>query len=104
VRRCRRTSSRGSASFDFRDLVLQSGSAADRIAEHAPAVIDESRGLAIRDARDPVQRCRTRPDEAAYINAATLMVDGGATVYMASTKFADGGKGRSQVSESEYLK
>jgi len=32
-------------------------------------------------------------DEAAYINAATLMVDGGATVYMASTKFADGGKG-----------
>src|SRR5213078_1060071 len=28
-------------------------------------------------------------DEAAYINAATLMVDGGATVYMASTKFAD---------------
>src|SRR5438874_12405100 len=27
-------------------------------------------------------------DEAAYINAATLMVDGGATVYMASTKFA----------------
>ena len=32
-------------------------------------------------------------DEAAYINAATLMVDGGATVYMASTKFARGGKG-----------
>ena len=32
-------------------------------------------------------------DEAAYINAATLMVDGGATVYMASTKFAGGGKG-----------
>jgi NAD(P)-dependent dehydrogenase (short-subunit alcohol dehydrogenase family) len=31
--------------------------------------------------------------EAAYINAATLMVDGGATVYMASTTFADGGKG-----------
>ena len=33
-------------------------------------------------------------DEAAYINAATLMVDGGATVYMASTQFPDGGKGR----------
>src|SRR5438132_3409008 len=32
-------------------------------------------------------------DEAAYINAATLMVDGGATVYMASTKFGGGGKG-----------
>jgi NAD(P)-dependent dehydrogenase (short-subunit alcohol dehydrogenase family) len=32
-------------------------------------------------------------DEAAYINAATLMVDGGATVYMASTKFARGGNG-----------
>jgi len=32
-------------------------------------------------------------DEAAYINAATLMVDGGATVYMASTKFAGRGKG-----------
>jgi NAD(P)-dependent dehydrogenase (short-subunit alcohol dehydrogenase family) len=32
-------------------------------------------------------------DEAAYINAATLMVDGGATVYMASRKFAGGGKG-----------
>ena len=32
-------------------------------------------------------------DEAAYINAATLMVDGGATVYMASTKLAGGGKG-----------
>src|SRR3954465_3624548 len=31
-------------------------------------------------------------DEAAYINATTLMVDGGATVYMANTKFA-GGKG-----------
>src|SRR5438445_9947829 len=31
-------------------------------------------------------------DEAAYINAATLMVDGGATVYMASTKLAGGGK------------
>jgi 3-oxoacyl-[acyl-carrier protein] reductase len=25
-------------------------------------------------------------DEAAYVNAATLMVDGGATVYMASTR------------------
>jgi len=33
-------------------------------------------------------------DEAAYINAATLIVDGGATVYMASTKSADGGKDR----------
>src|SRR6266540_1403537 len=32
-------------------------------------------------------------DEAAYINAATLMVDGGATVYMASTQFAGVGKG-----------
>jgi len=32
-------------------------------------------------------------DEAAYINAATLMVDGGATVYMASTKHAGGAKG-----------
>jgi NAD(P)-dependent dehydrogenase (short-subunit alcohol dehydrogenase family) len=32
-------------------------------------------------------------DEAAYINAATVMVDGGATVYMASTKLAGGGKG-----------
>jgi NAD(P)-dependent dehydrogenase (short-subunit alcohol dehydrogenase family) len=31
-------------------------------------------------------------DEAAYINAATLMVDGGATVYMASTR-AGGGNG-----------
>ncbi|MDQ1494430.1 MAG: hypothetical protein QOG69_913 [Actinomycetota bacterium] len=33
-------------------------------------------------------------DEAAYINAATLMVDGGATVYMATTKSARGGKDR----------
>ena len=33
-------------------------------------------------------------DEAAYINAATLMVDGGATVYMGSTKLAHGGKGQ----------
>jgi NAD(P)-dependent dehydrogenase (short-subunit alcohol dehydrogenase family) len=32
-------------------------------------------------------------DEAAYINAATLMVDGGATVYMPSTKLAGDGKG-----------
>jgi 3(or 17)beta-hydroxysteroid dehydrogenase len=32
-------------------------------------------------------------DEAAYVNAATLMVDGGATVYMPSAQFADGGKG-----------
>src|SRR5438128_1024462 len=32
-------------------------------------------------------------DQAAYINAATLMVDGGATVYMASTKFTGRGKG-----------
>ena len=32
-------------------------------------------------------------DEAAYVNAATLMVDGGATVYMASTQLADVGKG-----------
>ena len=32
-------------------------------------------------------------DEAAYINAATLMVDGGATVYMSSAKAASGGKG-----------
>jgi NAD(P)-dependent dehydrogenase (short-subunit alcohol dehydrogenase family) len=31
--------------------------------------------------------------EAAYINAATLMVDGGATVYMPSTKFAGDGRG-----------
>src|SRR4051795_11617075 len=31
-------------------------------------------------------------DEAAYINAATLMVDGGATVYMASTKLANSDK------------
>jgi NAD(P)-dependent dehydrogenase (short-subunit alcohol dehydrogenase family) len=30
-------------------------------------------------------------DEAAYINAATLMVDGGATVYMTSTKLAGSG-------------
>ena len=32
-------------------------------------------------------------DEAAFVNGATLMVDGGATVYMASTKLAGGGKG-----------
>jgi len=32
-------------------------------------------------------------DEAAYINATTLMVDGGATVYMPSAQFARGGKG-----------
>ena len=32
-------------------------------------------------------------DEAAYVNAATLMVDGGATVYMPSVQFAGGGKG-----------
>ena len=32
-------------------------------------------------------------DEAAYINAVTLMVDGGATVYMASTTLADRGEG-----------
>jgi NAD(P)-dependent dehydrogenase (short-subunit alcohol dehydrogenase family) len=32
-------------------------------------------------------------DEAAYINATTLMVDGGATVYMPSTKSAGGGRG-----------
>src|SRR5947207_7219225 len=32
-------------------------------------------------------------DEAAYINATTLMVDGGATVYMPSTQFARGGEG-----------
>ena len=31
-------------------------------------------------------------DEAAYINAAALMVDGGATVYMSSAQLA-GGKG-----------
>jgi NAD(P)-dependent dehydrogenase (short-subunit alcohol dehydrogenase family) len=34
-------------------------------------------------------------DEAAYINAATLMVDGGATVYMGSTEFTDSGNDRS---------
>jgi 3-oxoacyl-[acyl-carrier protein] reductase len=33
-------------------------------------------------------------DEAAYINAATLMVDGGATVYMSSKRLAGGGKGK----------
>jgi NAD(P)-dependent dehydrogenase (short-subunit alcohol dehydrogenase family) len=32
-------------------------------------------------------------DEAAYINATTLMVDGGATVYMPSAQFAGGGEG-----------
>jgi NAD(P)-dependent dehydrogenase (short-subunit alcohol dehydrogenase family) len=32
-------------------------------------------------------------DEAAYINAATLMVDGGATVYLPSARVADSGKG-----------
>jgi NAD(P)-dependent dehydrogenase (short-subunit alcohol dehydrogenase family) len=32
-------------------------------------------------------------DEAAYVNAATLMVDGGATVYMSSARVADGDKG-----------
>ena len=32
-------------------------------------------------------------DEAAYINATTLMVDGGATVYMPSAQIARGGKG-----------
>jgi NAD(P)-dependent dehydrogenase (short-subunit alcohol dehydrogenase family) len=32
-------------------------------------------------------------DEAAYVNAATLMVDGGATVYMSSAQFAGGDKG-----------
>src|SRR6478672_6624131 len=31
-------------------------------------------------------------DEAAYVNAATLMVDGGATLYMSSAHFAGGGK------------
>jgi NAD(P)-dependent dehydrogenase (short-subunit alcohol dehydrogenase family) len=31
-------------------------------------------------------------DEAAYINAVTLMVDGGATVYMPSTRFVGGGR------------
>ena len=30
-------------------------------------------------------------DEAAYVNAATLMVDGGATVYMANTHVRGGG-------------
>jgi NAD(P)-dependent dehydrogenase (short-subunit alcohol dehydrogenase family) len=36
-------------------------------------------------------------DEAAYINGTTLMVEGGATVYMpsASTQFAGRGKGAS---------
>ena len=32
-------------------------------------------------------------DEAAYINGTTLMVDGGATVYLPSASFAGGGKG-----------
>ena len=32
-------------------------------------------------------------DEAAYVNGATLIVEGGATVYMPSTSFAGGGKG-----------
>jgi NAD(P)-dependent dehydrogenase (short-subunit alcohol dehydrogenase family) len=32
-------------------------------------------------------------DEAAYINGTTLMVDGGATVYMPTAQFAGGGKG-----------
>ena len=32
-------------------------------------------------------------DEAAYINAATLMVDGGATVYMPSTRAGRGNGG-----------
>ena len=32
-------------------------------------------------------------DEAAYINGTTLMVDGGATVYMPSAQFARGGEG-----------
>jgi NAD(P)-dependent dehydrogenase (short-subunit alcohol dehydrogenase family) len=32
-------------------------------------------------------------DEAAYINATTLMVDGGATVYMPSVQLAERGKG-----------
>ena len=32
-------------------------------------------------------------DQAAYINAATLMINGGATVYMARTRFAGGGNG-----------
>ncbi len=32
-------------------------------------------------------------DEAAYINGTTLMVDGGATIYMPSAQFAGGGKG-----------
>ena len=32
-------------------------------------------------------------DEAAYINGTTLMVDGGATVYLPSTSFAGGGRG-----------
>ena len=32
-------------------------------------------------------------DEAAYVNGTTLMVEGGATVYMPSTSFAGGGKG-----------
>jgi NAD(P)-dependent dehydrogenase (short-subunit alcohol dehydrogenase family) len=31
-------------------------------------------------------------DEAAYVNATTLMVDGGATVYMPSAQFSGGGK------------
>src|SRR5947209_2872986 len=32
-------------------------------------------------------------DEAAYINGTTVMVDGGATVYMPSRQFVEGGKG-----------
>lgn len=35
-------------------------------------------------------------DEAAYVNGTTLMVDGGATVYMPSTSFAAGGGGAEQ--------
>jgi len=32
-------------------------------------------------------------DEAAYVNGTTLMVDGGATVYLPSTQVAGRGKG-----------
>ena len=32
-------------------------------------------------------------DEASFVNATTLMVDGGATVYMPSAQFVAGGRG-----------
>jgi NAD(P)-dependent dehydrogenase (short-subunit alcohol dehydrogenase family) len=59
--------------------------------EASPLIYPMPRLCAPEDVANAV--CFLASDEAAFINGTTLVVDGGATVYMPSAQFAGGGKG-----------